>query len=54
MPYLGIASCLLLMAQQTGYVWTLAGLFTVVGVGLYGLAQMGVKSHPLAAPADAP
>jgi len=43
MPYLGIASCFLLMAQQSGHVWALAGLFLVVGVGLYGLARLGVN-----------
>jgi len=39
MPYLGIASCLLLMAQQSANVWGLADLFLLVGVGLYGLAR---------------
>ena len=38
-PYLGIASCLLLMAQQSANVWGLADLFLLVGVGLYGLAR---------------
>ena len=40
-PYFGIASCLLLMAQQSAHVWSLAGVFLLVGVGLYGLARMG-------------
>jgi amino acid transporter len=43
MPYLGIASCLLLMAQQSARVWGLAGIFLVVGVGLYGLARIGAN-----------
>ena len=41
MPCLGIASCLLLMAQQSAQVWCLAGLLLIVGVGLYGLARLG-------------
>ena len=43
-PYLGIASCVLLMLQQSAHVWGLVGLFLVVGVGLYGLARLGRTS----------
>ena len=54
-PYLGIASCLLLMAQQSAHVWGLAGLFLVVGVGLYGLARLGrTSSVPVSTKVPAP
>ena len=51
MPYLGIASCLLLMAQQSANVWGLAGLFFPIGVGLYGLARLGLTSPAPGQPA---
>ena len=51
MPYLGIASCLLLMAQQSANVWGLAGLFLLAGVGLYGLARLGRTSPAPGQPA---
>ena len=51
MPYLGIASCLLLMAQQSTRVWGLASLFLAVGVGLYGLARLGRTSSVPVPPA---
>lgn len=54
MPYLGIASCLLLMAQQSARVWGLSGLFLAVGVGLYGLARLGrTSSVPVPVPPTA-
>ncbi len=55
MPYLGIASCLLLMAQQSAQVWGLAGVFLAAGVGLYGLARLGrTPSVPLPPAAGSP
>lgn len=51
-PYLGIASCILLMTQQRPIVWLFAAILLAVGVGLYFLARWtrtrGEK-HPSAA-----
>lgn len=38
-PVLGVASCLLLLTQQTAMVWLFAGALLVVGVVLYVLAR---------------
>ena len=39
-PWLGIASCVLLMTQQRGIVWLFAGILLVVGAGLYLLTRI--------------
>ncbi|KAA9089226.1 APC family permease [Microbacterium radiodurans] len=38
-PVLGIASCLLLLSQQSARVWVFGAVLLVVGVGLYFLAR---------------
>lgn len=38
-PVLGVASCALLLTQQTATVWLFAAVLLVVGVVLYGLAR---------------
>ena len=38
-PVLGIASCLLLLSQQSARVWLFGAVLIVVGVGLYFLAR---------------
>ena len=38
-PVLGIASCILLLTQQSGTVWLFGAILLLVGLGLYGVAQ---------------
>lgn len=38
-PYLGVASCLLLLTQQAPHVWLFGAIALVAGVGLYFLAR---------------
>jgi amino acid transporter len=38
-PVLGVASCLLLLTQQTAKVWLFAGVLLVVGAALYAAAR---------------
>ncbi|MDF2920734.1 MAG: amino acid permease [Microbacterium sp.] len=38
-PVLGVASCLLLLSQQTLRVWIFGAILIVVGVGLYFVAR---------------
>lgn len=40
-PFLGIASCLLLMTQQRPAVWLFAAILLAIGVVLYALARWG-------------
>lgn len=42
-PYLGIASCLLLLTQQRPIVWLFAAVLLVVGVVLYFAARWGTR-----------
>lgn len=39
LPVLAIASCVLLLWQQTGRTWLFAGILLAVGVALHALAQ---------------
>ncbi len=43
MPVLGVASCVLLMTQQTAEVWVFASIMFAVGAVLYGLAGIATK-----------
>ena len=45
LPYLGIASCLLLLSQQSLQVWLYGAIILAVGVGLYFLAKLGPRSE---------
>ncbi len=38
-PYLAIASCLLLLTQQTGEIWLRAGILLALGLALYGVQR---------------
>lgn len=38
-PVLGVASCLLLLTQQSAKVWLFAGVLLVVGAALYAAAR---------------
>jgi hypothetical protein len=38
-PVLGVASCILLLTQQSGQVWLYAALLLAVGVVLYFVAR---------------
>ena len=40
-PVLGIASCILLLTQQSATVWIFGAVLLAVGVGLYFLARWG-------------
>lgn len=40
-PWLGIASCVLLMTQQSAHVWLFAGIMIAAGVVLYFIAKLG-------------
>lgn len=40
-PLLAIASCLLLMTQQSGGTWVRAGALILIGIGLYGITRLG-------------
>ena len=40
MPVLGVASCVLLLTQQSGAVWALAGGLLAVGVVLFGIERL--------------
>lgn len=42
-PVLGVASCLLLMTQQSGKVWLFAAILMAVGVVLYVLARAATR-----------
>lgn len=42
-PVLGVASCVLLMTQQTAKVWLFAAIMLAVGAALYGLARVATK-----------
>lgn len=42
-PVLGVASCVLLMTQQTAKVWAFAAIMLAVGAVLYGLARIATK-----------
>jgi APA family basic amino acid/polyamine antiporter len=39
-PYLAIASCILLLTQQTGEIWLRTGILLAVGVALFGLQRL--------------
>ena len=39
-PVLGVASCVLLLTQQSGAVWALAGGLLAVGVVLFGIERL--------------
>jgi hypothetical protein len=39
-PVLGVASCVLLLTQQSATVWLFAGVLLVVGVVLYVVARI--------------
>lgn len=43
LPVLGIASCLLLLAQQEARVWGLAALMLLAGVALYALTRLTAR-----------
>jgi basic amino acid/polyamine antiporter, APA family len=38
-PVLGVASCVLLLSQQSAKVWLFAALFLVAGVALYAISR---------------
>lgn len=42
-PVLGVASCILLLTQQTATVWLFAGILLVVGVVLYFIARAATR-----------
>lgn len=48
-PVLGVASCVLLMTQQTAKVWMFAAIMLGVGALLYGLARLATKREGSAA-----
>ena len=48
-PVLGVASCVLLMTQQTAEVWLFAAIMLAVGAVLYGLARAATKREGTAA-----
>jgi APA family basic amino acid/polyamine antiporter len=48
-PVLGVASCVLLMTQQTAKVWLFAAIMLAVGAALYGLARLATKHEGTAA-----
>lgn len=48
-PVLGVASCVLLMTQQTAKVWLFAAIMLVVGAVLYGVARLATKREGSAA-----
>jgi APA family basic amino acid/polyamine antiporter len=39
-PILGVASCVLLLTQQSGLVWLFGGILLAIGAGLYYLARL--------------
>jgi amino acid transporter len=42
-PVLGVASCVLLLTQQSAKVWLFAGVLVVVGAALYALARVATR-----------
>ncbi|BBZ09501.1 amino acid permease [Mycolicibacterium doricum] len=48
-PVFGVASCVLLMAQQAAEVWLLGAIMLAVGAVLYGLARVATKREGAAA-----
>ncbi|MCT7658797.1 APC family permease [Mycobacterium deserti] len=42
-PVLGVASCVLLLSQQSGTVWLFAGILLAVGAVLYVLARLAAR-----------
>jgi APA family basic amino acid/polyamine antiporter len=48
-PVLGVASCVLLMTQQTAKVWLFAAIMLAVGAALYALARVATKREGTAA-----
>jgi type IV secretory pathway VirB3-like protein len=54
-PVLGVASCLLLLTQQTAKVWLFAAILLAVGVVLYMVARATTRRETrAAAPVDEP
>ena len=51
-PVLGVASCLLLLSQQSARVWLFGAVLLVVGVGLYFLARWARRRGERAQPAS--
>lgn len=51
-PVLGIASCIMLMTQQSGTVWLFGAALIAVGVVLHLLARWGARRSGAAAPQD--
>lgn len=47
-PVLGVASCVLLLTQQSAQVWGFGAVFVLVGVALYALAKRRGKQAALA------
>ena len=43
-PVLGVASCVLLLTQQSAQVWGVGALFVVVGIALYALARVNTRN----------
>lgn len=52
-PVLGIASCLLLLTQQSLAVWIFGAVLLALGVGLYLLARWGRTRAATRDPGDA-
>ena len=44
-PVLGVASCLLLLTQQTAKVWLFAGALLAVGAALYFVARVATRDR---------
>jgi len=44
-PVLGVASCVLLLTQQTARVWLFAAVLLAVGVVLYLLARAATRRN---------
>jgi amino acid transporter len=45
-PVLGVASCVLLLTQQSGQVWLYGGLLLLLGVVVYGAARLTRRRTP--------
>ena len=43
-PVLGVASCVLLMTQQTAKVWLFGAILVGVGALLYGAARLAARA----------
>ncbi|MHA7240356.1 APC family permease [Arthrobacter sp. TMS1-12-1] len=48
-PYLAIASCILLLTQQTAEIWVRTGILLAIGLALYGVQRFARRRAPRAA-----